>query len=123
MIFRYIGITYFLLTLSLRQSIHPRYPWFLVAGKPALALSPFHSYGPVFRPESHIAVSVHLQLYYVNMKDLIVKTIADIYAQTYYLLIVTNLNSSSFILTRIQTQKKKFLENNTPSSIGSQAFN
>ena len=76
----------------------------------------------VFRPESRIAVSVHLQLYYVNMKDLIVKTIADIYAQTYYLLIVTNLNSSSFILTRIQTQKKKFLENNTPSSIGSQAF-
>ena len=57
------------------------------------------------------------------MRDLIVKKNAYIYAQIFYLVIVTSLNSISFFLARIQTQKKKFLKYNAHISNESQAFN
>ena len=56
------------------------------------------------------------------MKDLIVKKNADIYAHIFYLVIVTSMNSISFFLARIQTQKKKFLKYNAHISNESQAF-
>ena len=71
---------------------------------------------------SRITVSVYSQLYYIKMRDLMVKKIADIYAQIFYLVIVTSLNSISFFLARIQTQKKKFLKYNAHISNESQAF-